>query len=98
MDDKYLNIYKYLKSLQEKATIAPKPIQDYTYKDYSTLKDMFNQILQKHLNDTETKFDWYPILARIQKHNRKQGMNQTVLSSYRGSSNNGVVSLDKSRA
>eukprot|EP00347_Sterkiella_histriomuscorum_P004903 403358647 len=90
LDDKYLNIFKFLKNIQEKAQSKSITNQEYNYKEYTQLKDMFNLILQKHQNDTETKFDWYPILARIQKHNRKQGMGQTI-ASFRGSSNNGVV-------
>ncbi|CDW79712.1 UNKNOWN [Stylonychia lemnae] len=83
LDDKFQSIYKWLRiqngHVQNKNN-NPESFQ----KDIKYFKSQLQEILSKHQSDNEYKFDWYPILAKIQRFNRKQGMNPTI-TSYRGS-------------
>lgn len=65
LDDTFTRCYKYIKNTLESLQT---PLDSSHYK---TIRDHFSEMLFKHITDTDFKYDWFPILQKIQKFNRK---------------------------
>lgn len=49
--------------------------------DYSQFRSILFEALYKHQSDKPYRFDWFPVLTRIQRHNRKYGQASNMNSS-----------------
>ena len=72
LDDAFIKIYKQIKLIEVK--------QGIDREDYHALKGMYREILSKHHTDNSYMYDWFPILTKIQKHNRKMGLPNDAVS------------------
>ncbi|CDW90757.1 UNKNOWN [Stylonychia lemnae] len=72
--------------------------QQLTKIDYSKFRTILFEALYKHQSDKPYRFDWYPVLTKIQRHNRKQGQTNNLnnsVQSAKGRSNSNSKPVNK---
>eukprot|EP00347_Sterkiella_histriomuscorum_P012498 403368350 len=55
--------------------------------DYGKFRTILFEALYKHQSDKPYRFDWFPILTKIQRHNRKQGQQNNINGSVQSGRN-----------